>query len=70
MNVNTAPDLLTPGISAKHWLKPIKKDPVNVIVSRFLILKQNLSIKYRTIPKIILLSPIIRSNRSLFILKY
>ena len=45
INVIIAPDLLTPGIKAIHWLKPIKIELLGDKLSKFLTLKQNLSTK-------------------------
>ena len=56
------PDLLTPGINAKHWKIPTDREVKKFNSLRPLIVRQNLSKTKRSIPKKMLVIPIIRKR--------
>ena len=64
--VITIPDLLTPGIMAKHWKRPMSKAEPKRNESKFLILIQKLSVKKRIIPNKMLVVPMIKKRRFSF----
>ena len=56
------PDLLTPGINARHWKIPANKDVKKVISSLLFTVRQNLSKTNKINPKKILDVPIIKKR--------
>ena len=58
----TEPDLLTPGIKAKHWKIPTDKEVKKFNSFLPLTVRQNLSKTKRIIPKKMLVIPIIRKR--------